>query len=154
MTDYEMLETYNAHAGAHTYLLGFTRKSSVYYFTANFSELRTYTRHSTTSSKRGGCSQIRIYIKSETITQLLESGRAQYLCEADIFDVQDSYNKGEHFERAVKEILTGETWHKDATPFWVKGDVNINGEEVQVKFNSAELTNENTLMRMLKALAE
>lgn len=67
--------------------------------------------------------------------------------------MQDCYNKGDHFERAVKELLTGEEWHKNKDPFWTGGDVRINGVEVQVKFNSAELTNENTLQRMLRALA-
>lgn len=153
MTDHEMLETYNAHAGAHVYLLGFVRKAKVYYFTTDFAELTSYTRHSTTSSHRGGCNQIRIYIRSSVIDELLESGRAQYLCDDSIFEAQDSYNRGDHFERAVKELLTGEEWHKNKDPFWTGGDVRINGVEVQVKFNSAELTNENTLQRMLRALA-
>ena len=59
------------------------------------------------------------------------------------------YNKGENFERVITELLIGETWVKDSVPFNVAGDIRWNGEEVQIKFDGAELTNEKTLARAM-----
>ena len=61
---------------------------------------------------------------------------------------EEKYNKGECFERVITETLTGETWVKDSVPFNVAGDITLNGEQVQIKFDGAELTNERTLMRI------
>ena len=54
----------------------------------------------------------------------------------------------ENFERELTERWTSETWVKDSVPFWVAGDMRVDGVEVQVKLDGAELTNERTLARL------
>ena len=60
----------------------------------------------------------------------------------------DKYNKGENFERIITELLTGETWVKDSVPFNVAGDIVVNGENIQIKFDGAEITNERLLKKL------
>jgi len=49
-------------------------------------------------------------------------------------------NDGEALEFYYKRIHEGAThWVKDSTPFWVAGDVTIDGAEVQLKFGGARL---------------
>jgi hypothetical protein len=51
------------------------------------------------------------------------------------------------FEKVITETFTNEKWVKDSVPFFVAGDATINGEQVQIKLNGAELTNEKILAR-------
>ena len=51
------------------------------------------------------------------------------------------------FEKIITETYTAEKWAKDSVPFFKAGDATINGEEVQIKLNGAELTNEKILHR-------
>jgi hypothetical protein len=63
--------------------------------------------------------------------------------------VADKYNKGEIFEKLVTEYY-GQTWKKDSVPFYVDGDLNINGEKIQIKLDSATLTNTKQLKKIKK----
>ncbi len=153
MTMDEMATIYNKFAGAHKYLVGFTRCSIVYYVMASFEEMRAFMKLDRASSKRGGFAKIRVRVSSTQAAQLVYSGKAVKLCEMDELNADAKYNKGENFERIVTEKLTGELWAKDSVPFYVKGDITLNGEEVQIKLDGAELTNEKTLARTAEILA-
>ena len=100
------------------------------------------------SSKRGGWAKIRVKLSAMDRKTLVARGQAILLGSADLLETADKYNKGERFERIITETLTGEQWVKDSIPFNVAGDITLNGQEVQIKFDGAELTNERTLMRM------
>ena len=153
MTDFEMATTYHAHAQADSYRIGFIRNEHVYFVDMDFAELVENLRHSYTSNKRGACSQLRVYVKSSHKKAYVESGRAQYLCEAS--ELQSaSYNRGDSFEKVIVERFTAQTWSKNSTPFWEGPDAVIDGVRVQIKLDSAELTNEGTLERMLQVLAQ
>lgn len=153
MTMDEMATTYNKLAGAHKYLVGFARCSAVYYMMASFDELRAFLKLDRASSKRGGFAKIRVRVSSTQAAQLVYTGKAVKLCDESELNAESKYNKGENFERIVTEKLTGELWVKDSVPFYVKGDITLNGEEVQVKLDGAELTNEKTLARTMEILA-
>ena len=60
------------------------------------------------------------------------------------------YNKGVEFERIINEINGKEFRGKDNVPFYIEGDLNINGKEVQVKFNGAQIVVERTLKNLQK----
>jgi len=147
MTSNEMKAFYNKISGAHKYIVGFVRKGIVYYVTVNFAELCELMRDDRASSKRGGYAKIRIMVRAEQANTFIATGRAVALCEVDELVADKGHNKGENFERIITETLTSELWVKDSVPFWVKGDINVNGEEIQIKLNGAELTNEKTLMK-------
>lgn len=147
MTMEEMVAIYGKYAGAHKYLVGFTRGNSVYYVLVSFRDLFAFLKLDHASSKRGGHAKIRVRVSSTQAMALINRGQAVKLCGLEELNADSKYNKGENFERVVTELLAGEVWVKDSVPFWVKGDVNLNGEEVQVKLDGAELTNERTVAK-------
>ena len=147
MTRNEMIARYNALAVATAYIIGFVMNGSLYYtMSAHIAD--EFLKLDRMSSKRGGWAKIRVKLSSADRKALVETGKATLLGSVDLLNTADKYNKGERFERIITETLTGETWVKDSVPFNVAGDITLNGQEVQIKFDGAELTNERTLMRM------
>ena len=146
MTRNEMINRYNALAVATAYIIGFVLNGSLYYtMSAHIAD--EFLKYDRMSSKRGGWAKIRVRLSSADRKALVACGKAVLLGSAELlFD--EKYNKGERFEKVITETLTGEKWVKDSVPFNVAGDITLNGEEVQIKFDGAELTNEKTLMRI------
>ena len=137
---------YNRIAGAHKYIVGFVKAGRVYYVVLTWAELTRLLRDDRESSKRGGAFKLRVRVDKMQAAAWLASGRAIELCDVSEL-AAGKYNKGENFERVITELLTEEVWIKDNVPFYVKGDINVNGEEIQIKLDGAELTNERTLAR-------
>jgi hypothetical protein len=147
MTREEMISRYNALAAATAYIVGFVLNGLLYYtMSAHIAD--NFLKFDRMSSKRGGWAKIRVKLSAMDRKTLVARGQAILLGSADLLDTADKYNKGERFERIITETLTGEQWVKDSIPFNVAGDITLNGQEVQIKFDGAELTNERTLMRM------
>ncbi len=149
----EMRFFYNKFAGAHKYIVGFIRKGIVYYVILNFAELAELTKLDRASSKRGGFAKVRVYVSAEKAKEYIANGRAIELCTVEELLKDTDHNKGENFERIITETLTSEVWVKDSVPFWEKGDINVNGEEIQIKLDGAELTNEKALKNHMVAIA-
>lgn len=63
--------------------------------------------------------------------------------------VTEKYNKGEIFEKLVTEYF-GQTWKKDTIPFWIQGDINVNGRELQIKLDAATLMNTKQIEKFKK----
>jgi len=80
----------------------------------------------------------------------VESGKALLMGTAEMLE-DDKHNRGEIFEKIITETLTGKTWKKDSTPFWKAGDIELNGEQIQIKLSEAELTNEKAITAALAA---
>ena len=147
MTRNEMIARYNALAVATAYIVGFILDGMLYYtMSAHIAD--DFLKLDRMSSKRGGWAKIRVKLTSADRKALVACGKAIMIGSADLLDTDDKYNKGERFEKIITETLTGETWVKDSVPFNMAGDITLNGEQVQIKFDGAELTNERTLMRM------
>ena len=142
----EMMNAYNARSAAHTYALGFVCGGKVYAQKLNFAELSRYFKLDRASSKRGGFAKIRIKLSSKDRAEL--SHTAELIGAESLLTADSAHNKGENFERELTERWTSETWVKDSVPFWVAGDIRVDGEEIQVKLDGAELTNERTLARI------
>lgn len=141
----ELLNRYNEIAGAHAYYIGFARHSVVYAVKTDFGTVCRHVRESRTSSKRGACKQVKIYISSADQQRYIMNGQAVAIGTEDEL-AGNKYNKGDNFERLVCKWF-GLGWEKNSTPWYMGGDLEVNGEQVQVKFQGAELTNENTLAR-------
>lgn len=145
MTLNEMTTAYNKASAAHTYALGFTAQHNLYAVKMSFAQLSKYFKLARASSKRGGFAKVRIVLRAADRMELMASAE---LLGPDSLLVKDSkHNKGENFERELTERWTGETWQKDSVPFWMDGDIRVNGVAIQVKFDGAELTNERTLAK-------
>lgn len=147
MFNTEMANRYNRIAGAHKYIVGFVRRGFVYYVQLDFAELCQLLKDDRASSKRGGTLKLRVRVTAEQAIIFIHSGKAVKLCSVEELKADAKHNAGENFERIITETLTSELWVKDSVPFWVKGDINVNGEEIQIKLDGAELTNEKTLAR-------
>lgn len=153
MTHEEMFRIYKGTTRADGYIIGFIHNHSMYYMTLR--ELTTdILRNDRESSKRGGKLKIRVYIKAAIRKLWVESGKAVKIGTENLLDMYkgDGYNKGEHFEHFIMESLTGEKWFKDSVPYWEAGDIRLNGEEIQIKFDGAELTNEGTAATALEEM--
>ena len=146
MTMTEMMNAYNARSASHAYALGFVCGGDLYAKKLTFAELSKFFKLDRASSKRGGFAKIRIKLTSADRAELAQT--AELLGSEALLTADPAHNKGENFERELTERWTSETWVKDSVPFWVKGDITVNGEEVQVKLDGAELTNEKLLARL------
>ena len=147
MTREEMINKYNQYSAADAYIIGFVLNHMVYYTMMQHLE-ESYLKLTHMSSKRGGWAKIRVYLSSADRKNLVSTGKVVCLGDESILDTKDQYNKGEHFERIITETLTVEKWVKDNVPFNVAGDIEIDGKQIQIKFDGAELTNERCLSRL------
>ena len=138
----EMLRTYNAHSAADAYILGFAHHGELY--AIELPELPdAVLKLDHASSKRGGMAKIRVRIAKAEKLALIAMGAA-VIGKVEDLEADPHHNRGENFERIVTE-LNGQTWAKDSVPFWMAGDLTLNGRELQIKLDGAELTNEKTL---------
>ena len=152
MTHESMLHWYNKTAGAHSYIVGFVKSSRLYYVKLTFTELTALLKADKTSTARGGYNKIRVRVNSDQAWMFVASGKAVEVGTVGDLSADKKHNKGENFERIITEKLTNKKWEKDSTPYYVKGDINVNGEEIQIKLDGAELTNEKTLSNVLEML--
>lgn len=140
------MKTYMEKSAAHDYILGFQFKGSVYMAEVNaetFTEVITVDRAS-----RGAGLLLRF--KPTTAHKVFLLKYAKVLCSADLFtaEVENSkYNAGETFEKMVTEFF-GQEWTKDNVPFTKAGDINVNGKEIQIKYERASLANERQLLAL------
>ena len=146
MTMTEMMNAYSTRSAAHTYALGFVEAHRLYAVKLSFEELARFFKLDRASSKRGGFAKIRIKLTAKDRAEL--SATAELIGSEDLLMKDTAHNKGENFERELTERWTSETWEKDSVPFWVAGDIRVDGVEIQVKLDGAELTNERTLGRI------
>ena len=81
--------------------------------------------------------------------QLLK--KAEYICSLN--DIMNGeYNKGVMFEKKVYEHYGQEFRGKDNIPFYVSGDITIDGKEIQIKYLHARMCYEKTLQKLKNTL--
>ena len=102
------------------------------------------------SSKKGGSAKLQLRLKKTYREQLIRKG-AVLIGDENILKGQ--YNKGVEFERIISEMNGQEFRGKENVGFWVEGDLEIDGRQVQIKFNGAQIVVETTLKRLQKAVA-
>lgn len=139
-----MATLYHEHSGAQVYALGFPYAHSLYVAKLTFEQLSAYFKLDRASSKRGGFLKLRIRMKAAQRKALAEI--AELVGDWDeLIEIKDGWNRGEHFERVLTERWTGERWTKDSVRFDQCGDIRVDGVEIQIKLDGAELTNEKVL---------
>lgn len=71
-----------------------------------------------------------------------------YLC--DIVDLEAiNHNKGIALEKYIKGLYGIDNAKHDTTPFFIKGDICIDGKQVQIKFDHGHMVKHNTLVKQL-----
>lgn len=147
MTREEMLTNYEGKTAAQGYIFGFTMDDKLYMMeTKTLHEVNDSLKLDRASSARGGFCKIRVRFSKLDKVKAVNAGKAIKLGKISVMEYADKYNAGEHFEHHIHE-LNGKIWVKDSVPFNVAGDIEINGKQIQIKFDGAELTNERTLAR-------
>ena len=142
MTKNTMWNTYRNLSASHTYAIGFVLNGNLYMSERKqVGQFVTYEKAS-----RGQGMGLRLRLKKADKVRL--SKRAICLGSADRL-TETAYNKGENFERMVFEHY-GQTWEKDTVPFTESGDIQINGIEIQIKYDGATFTVEKTLKRQME----
>ena len=140
-----LIAAYIALTAAHEYWFGFILNHKVYVATGmSFADLRPFLKIEKAAASKGGHSKIRIKARVGELAELLP--RATLLGDEEIL-ADEKWNTGIKFEQIVTERIAGQEWVRDSVPFWVAGDIALNGTQIQVKFNGAELTNEKTIRR-------
>ena len=142
-----MIKNYRKFSAADAYILGFEYKHNIYYIMVNEIPPR-YMTVERESSKKGGARKLQLRLKKEYKEQLIRKG-ATYMGGEEILIGQ--YNKGVEFERLISK-MNGQAFRgKENVGFWVEGDLEINGKQVQIKFNGAQIVVEKTLERLKRA---
>jgi hypothetical protein len=141
-----MIKNYRRFSAADAYIIGFTYKHEVYMVEVKEIAPR-YMRVEHESSKKGGCAKLQLRLTNQYMEQLIRKG-AQVIGDEDM--LVGEYNKGVEFERIISEMNGVEYRGKDSVPFYEAGDLNVDGKEIQIKFNGAQIVVERTLKRLQK----
>ena len=146
MNRHEASTLYNGKTAAVGYILGAVFDGIVYRAFLRDHLPENWTRITRESSKRGGAPKLALQAE-KVISYVQEHGEP--FCSWDAIKPRDKRNSGEWFEFLQQQEFEGATtWAKDSTPFWVAGDVTIQGEEWQVKFQGASLARLEVLERL------
>ncbi len=148
MTKETMIRNYRKFSAADSYILGFIYKHEVYMIEVK-EIMPRYMRVEHESSKKGGCAKLQLRLPQNYQKQLMRKGA---ICLGSEEILNGEYNKGVEFERLVSE-MNGQTFRgKDNVPFYVEGDLEIDGRQVQIKFNGAQIVVERTLEKLKKGI--
>ena len=141
-----MIATYHAHSAASSYWFGFVIDGSTYVVPdIAWKTLVTFFKPGYTSSLKGHKFVLRIKASAEQCRALIPS--AIRLGDDKVL-TQRVKNAGDGLEILIAERFTAEEWVKhDSSYFYEKGDLTINGEEVQIKLNGATLVTEQFLRK-------
>ena len=149
MTKATMIKNYRKFSAASAYIVGFIYKHQLYMIQMNEIPPRYITK-SHECKKQGGWENLMLFLTNPMKEQMIRKGAICLGSEELV--INGEYNKGVEFERLVYE-LNGQTFRgKDNVPFNVAGDINIDGVEIQIKFQGARLTKANTLERLKKEM--
>ena len=144
MTKASMIKTYRRFSAADNYILGFVYEKMLYM--VRVAEIMPRYLNVEKASRNQG-ENLRLRLKKAHKVQLMKKAP---ICLGSADCLNDSkYNKGEIFEKLVTEYY-GQEWKKDTIPFWVQGDINLNGEEIQIKLDSATLMNTKQIKKLQK----
>jgi hypothetical protein len=142
-----MRKQYKQFTAAEGYIIGFHKGDNVYYI--EFNDLpRKYMLVQKESKSNGG--GYGLYIKIKTAKAIAEVMPKAVLI-GKVEDLKsDRYNQGVMFEKMVYEA-NGQTFRgKDSVRFYKSGDININGKEIQIKYEHARICYDRTLRNLSK----
>lgn len=148
MTKTTAIKNYRKFTGAEKYIVGFIYKHNLYIITVD--ELMPRWMTMKEASERHA-EKLQMALKAKHKKELVNKG-AQMICsEAEFLAMNDLKNKGFTFERLVFTLNgQGEQWSRDNVRFDKCGDINIDGTEIQVKFENAQIVTVPTIKKIQK----
>ena len=125
-------------------MIGFSYKGMVYgKLVKNIPERMVEVWHE--SSKKGGSAKLQMVTRKADKEKMLRGA----ICFGPLTILEDeTYNRGVMFEKVVSEYYGTAFRGKDAEPFYKGGDLEINGKQIQIKFERAQIVTEKTLIRL------
>ena len=142
MEKIEMFNHYEKFNKAEKYIIGFSFKGQLYMRIVDHIDLDMLILD---HASRGQGNSLRFIPKAAHKAQMV----VESVCIGSVEMLEDvKYNKGEMFEKVVTEYY-GQTWVKDTVPFYKQGDINVNGVEIQIKYERAGLCTSKTLEKLL-----
>lgn len=144
MTKQTMIKNYRKYSAADSYIVGFVLNKMLYF--VEMAEIKPRFLNVEVASRNQG-ENLRLRIKKAQKESLMKKNPI-CLGFSDLLN-EEKYNKGEIFEKLVTEYY-GQEWKKDTIPFWVQGDINVDGREVQIKLDSATLMNTKQVKKLQK----
>lgn len=146
MNRHEANTVYNTNTAAIGYILGAVIDGIVYraFYRGHLPE--GWTRITRESLQRGG--RQKLALQADKVIDYVRKHGTPY-CRWEDIQPRDKMNAGEWFEFLHQQEFEGATtWVKDSTAFNVAGDITIDGEEWQIKFQGASLAMLNMLERL------
>lgn len=145
MTKQRMIKLYRQYSGADSYIIGFVYKHELYMIEVDeIMPRQIQVLH--TSHRNGYQPKLQLVLNNHLKEQFIRKGATHLGSEEMVMNKE--FNKGVEFERLICEMNGIEFRGKDNVGFWAGGDVEINGKQVQVKFQGAQIVAEKTLKRL------
>ena len=144
MNKANMIRDYHKFSAAEYYIIGFELDGYVY----AVKQKRIYAKYlkiDRESTKNGGSNILRLILTKKQKKALTK----KLLPIADIEEMENAKNRGEWFEKLIFKIY-GQSYKKDVTRFDKRGDIEIDGAQVQLKFERATVANERTIKKIKK----
>ena len=150
MTDTHMKHWYNTHDYSHGhYIVGTYEHGIVYAHVLDDFHFVELARTARGSGNSGTCLRYRQTRKAVEIVR----ASATYsfpLCTLEMLEmVAKAYgkqaNRGKAFEKLVTEHF-GQIWKDDNIPFWEAGDIELNGQAYQIKYDRCNFCNEKQIL--------
>lgn len=138
-----MLASYEKHSKADFYKIGFAYNGIVY-AVAVYAIPEELIKVDRASRKNGGYMTLRIRLTKKQKMAMMP--HAETICAVSEFEKLHK-NKGNAFEMAIAR-QQGKTAQHNNIPFWVDGDIRINGKAIQLKYERATICNVYTLERL------
>lgn len=146
MTKETMIRNYRKFSAADAYILGFEYKHIIYMVIVD-EIMPRYIKVERESTKKGGKKKLQLRLCKQYKEQLLRKGA---IALGDESILNGTYNKGVEFERLIFNRYNQEFRGKENVGFWKEGDIEIDGKQIQIKLNGAQIVVENTLLRLQK----
>lgn len=144
-TKQTLIRNYRKYSGADSYIIGYIYKKKL--FMTKVNEIMPRFMVVSNSDTRG--QSLRLYLNNKLKEQLLKQN-AILLGNQEILDNGEK-NRGWAFEKIIYDYYKINPYKgKDNKGFWLGGDINIKGEEIQIKFENATMCSTSTLEKLKK----
>ena len=148
MTKRKMIELYRQYSKAESYIIGFIYKHNLYAIEiAEIMPRHIQVLH--TSQRNGKKAKLQLVLNNKLKEQFIRKGA---ICLGNETILEGRYNKGVEFERLIYNLNNQEFRGKDNVGFWLGGDIELNGKQVQIKLQGAQIALENTLQKLHKGI--
>lgn len=147
----EFFENYNRLTGAEETYLFFIYKNDLYLHTCKHIN-EDWARTDRDSKKNGGGLKYRMRLKVATKKELLEDTNTRKVMTKAEFLELPVKNKGDKCELYLEMLNGNNDFKHNSVRFDKGGDVEIDGKQVQVKFENASITSVATLEKVMQGL--